>query len=470
MLRVLSLKAQIGTKDQGEAESIILYLKNKGYDTVIRNMFKNAFSIASLSEPTRSQINRILIQNVPAHERSNQTIVDEVFFKDGNLFTLRNSMEFTIASMVGFEEDLTILDEFCNDISEAVKKNFDGRRIRGMGFDWKKYDRTKDRSESHPYFVDETGYYRNYARGSEKEMKFTLPDYSEEDVKAVEFLVDEKIRAFVIELAKLRKVKKTDAEKSISDNEILQKLLEIELMSKEFLITCKQNQHAICTVPSLEELKDKDSLKCSVCGRSFLDETSSEIYSISEKGRKLINNSTWMSVWITECLIRHGIKKEKIQWNLEGNGEELDILVEDYNQKIFFELKDREFGIGDAYPFAFRVERYQGRLGIIATTDKVSVDAKKFLNEQPRLSYRFLEQSMGIENGLDDLVKGIVSSDIKDHIDSISGIVGLNYHTLIDSWISQKIQKKNLSLSHNSFDISSDAKELSGLKDTQLQN
>jgi hypothetical protein len=28
--------------------------------------------------------------------------------------------------------------------------------------------------------------------------------------------------------------------------------------------------------------------------------------------------------------------------------------------RVFFELKDREFGLGDAYPFAIRVGRYGG--------------------------------------------------------------------------------------------------------------
>jgi len=470
MLRVLSLKAQIGTYDQGEAETLISHLEKKGYESVIRNMFKKVFSSVNLTEPTRNQIRKIMLQNVPKHERSPQTIVDELFFKDGNLFTLENSSEMTIASMIGYEGEEDILDEFCKEVSNSVKINFDGRRIRGMEFEWRLFERKKQSPVEQRSFFNNLGVYKQFNKNSDKEMKFSIPDYSEEDIKMVKLLADKKIRSFVIELAKLKKVAKNDAEKTLSEGEILQKLLENDLMSKEFLITCKQNHHAICTVSSLEELKEKNSLKCSECGRQFLDEITSEIYAISEKSRKLINQSTWMSIWVTECLIKNGIRKDKIRWNLEGNGEELDIVVEDYNQKIFFELKDREFGLGDAYPFAFRVERYQGRMGVIATTDKVSTDAKKFLNEQQRPSYRFLEQNKGIENGLTVLVKELVSRDIKNHIGEISGIIGINFDSLIDSWIIQKIQMKNLSSSQIVQEIRLESRELSKLKDTTLQN
>lgn len=470
MLRVLSLKAQIGTYDQGEAETLIFHLERKGYEPVIRNMFKKVFSSVSLTEPTRNQINKIMRQNVPRHELSPKTIVDEIFFKDGNLFTLENSNEMTIASMIGYEGEENILDEFCKEVSNSVKINFDGRRIRGMVFEWRSFGSRKESSVEQRSLLNNFGVYKQFNKNPDKEMKFSIPDYSEEDVKMVEFLADEKIRSFVIDLAKLKKLTKNDAEKTLSDGEILQKLLENNIMSKEFLITCKQNHHAICTVSSLEELKEKNSLKCSVCGRQFLEEITSEIYAISEKSRNLINKSTWMSIWVTECLIKNGIKKDKIRWNLEGNGEELDIVVEDYNQKIFFELKDREFGIGDAYPFAYRVDRYQGRIGVIATTDKVSTDAKKFLNEQEGQSYRFLEQNKGIENGLAVLVKGLVSRDIKNHIETISSIIGINFDSLIDSWIIQKNQKRNLSLSQTSQKIRLEPEELSKLKNSTLQN
>jgi hypothetical protein len=49
---------------------------------------------------------------------------------------------------------------------------------------------------------------------------------------------------------------------------------------------------------------------------------------------------------------------------------------------VFFELKARELGLDDAYPFSNRVSRYSGPFRRIVTTDKVAGEAKKFFDER----------------------------------------------------------------------------------------
>lgn len=49
-----------------------------------------------------------------------------------------------------------------------------------------------------------------------------------------------------------------------------------------------------------------------------------------------------------------------------------------------FELKDREFGAGDAYPLNYRQVRYKANKTIIFTTVKISKDAKRVLEDLGR--------------------------------------------------------------------------------------
>jgi len=78
-----------------------------------------------------------------------------------------------------------------------------------------------------------------------------------------------------------------------------------------------------------------------------------------------------MTVWVTSRLLDLGVPQEVILWNMEEAGEEVDIIVDFVGRTWIFELKDREFGAGDAYPFNYRKVRYRADEAVVVTTDKV---------------------------------------------------------------------------------------------------
>ena len=57
-----------------------------------------------------------------------------------------------------------------------------------------------------------------------------------------------------------------------------------------------------------------------------------------------------MTIWVTELLQKAGIKADWMLWNAASGDDEIDIIVNIFGSHVFFELKDREFGVGDAYP------------------------------------------------------------------------------------------------------------------------
>ena len=72
---------------------------------------------------------------------------------------------------------------------------------------------------------------------------------------------------------------------------------------------------------------------------------------------------------------------ESVLWGYSESGEEVDIIVDHFDQLWIFELKDREFGAGDAHPFNYRQVRYHADRAVIVTTDKISPDARQVFED-----------------------------------------------------------------------------------------
>lgn len=446
MLRTITLAAKIGLRDQNEMEALISHLSDKTYLPVIRSMLKGMFALARLPEPDHELITKIITPAVRAYMLEHTEILGDLFFIDNWAYALTFAgEEILYASVVGYGKPDEPLRKFCADIEEGIKTRFDGRRVRGMEFDWKSVDLRPSR-----YTRRRSAPYRAFSEGEpergEVEFKSTEPNYSSEDVQVAGLLVNIEIRKFILKLAQVVKMRQKDAAE-IVEADVLQHILSLGLVMEEYLLTCKQDQHTICVVPSKNDLtKDPmPSLRCSVCGRSFPQENLQVIYALTERGKKLVDHSLWMSIWVTELLKENGVRKEAIRWGLEVSGEELDIMVEDFGSRIFFELKDREFGLGDAYPFVYRTTRYAGRIGIIATMDKVSTDAKKFFGEETErrespINIEYLEGPEAIQPGIRELIERTSLLQVRRVVRPFSQTMGFDLWPIIQNWLDTRIK------------------------------
>jgi len=444
MLRVITFEAKAGVREQTEMESLISHLRDKGHLPVIRSMFTGMFTLAKLPGPDEQLITKVITQATSIYRFRRPDfgeILGDLFFADKFLYLL-NPLEPDVlqTSVIGYEKQEEALRKFCADVEEGIKIRIDGRRDGGTNIDWKtsKFRFTRYLRRSYPveeFFEEEPE--------RDKELKSTKPNYSLEDVKAVELLVNTDIRRFMLKLAQLGKITSKDAA-DLAKSDVLQHLLSLGLMAEEYLLTCKQDQHTICVVPSKEHLaKDPQaSLRCSVCGRSFPEENLQVIYTLTEGGKKLLRGSLWMFIWVTELLKKAGVKEECIKWGLEASGEELDILVEDFDSRLFFELKDREFGLGDSYPFVYRVARYGGNVGIVATMDKVSTDAKKFFEEEARrresVKIEYLEGPRQIREDIPKIVEEMALLQARRTISPFSNRVGFDLWPIVEYFFEYK--------------------------------
>lgn len=446
MLRVTTFVAKAGIRDQSEMESLISHLRGKGHLPVIRSMFTGMFSLAKLPEPDEQLITKIITE-APEYEyrlrKRFRDVLGDLFITDDIVYILNTiKPEILQASAIGYDKQKEALQKFCTDVEEVIKTKFDGRRVRGMEFDWKPSSFRSSRYIERRYSPFED--FSEEEPASETKAYATDPEYSSEDIEAAKFLVNIDTRQFSLKLAQVRKMRSKDADEIVKPD-ILKRLLSLRLVGEEYLLTCKQDQHTICVVPFKDNLTKEPmaSLRCSVCGRSFSDENPQLIYTLTERGKQLIDGSLWMSIWITELLKENGVRKEGIKWHLEASGEELDIMVEDFDSRFFLELKDREFGLGDAYPFVYRITRYGGRTGIIVTMDKISTDAKKFLDEETSrreypIQIQYLEGTKNIPKGITNIVEEVALLQVRRVIRPISSGMGFDLWPIVEHWINTK--------------------------------
>src|SRR6266496_4261883 len=208
-----------------------------------------------------------------------------------------------------------------------------------------------------------------------------------EELQAAQVLADKLTRENLIELVQAGFVRERDilnrkkGQEEIRD--ALIKLKNIGLLDSKYLLECRQGGKALTFLKSKEQLgiNDIGNLTCPSCHAKFSNEILTEGYSPSDFGRYMSRQSYWMTVWVTEQLTRADVPTEAILWNIAESGEEVDLLVGFLGQLWIFELKDREFGSGDAYPLNYRQVRYRTNKTIIVTTDKVSKDAKRVFQE-----------------------------------------------------------------------------------------
>jgi hypothetical protein len=228
------------------------------------------------------------------------------------------------------------------------------------------------------------------------------------EVNASNVLTNKLARNTLIEISQAGFVRQQDIvnRKSKQSSEIqatIESLKQVGLLNTEYLLECKQTHAPLTRLRNLEQLQlpEIGGLSCGACGTEFRKESISEGYSLTDFGKKLSRQSHWMTVWITNILIQAGVPESNILWNISETGEEVDLLVEFMGQLWIFELKDREFGSGDAHPLNYRQVRYRASHAIIVTTEQVSKDAKRVLSDLARESRRTIGGEPIYIEGLD---------------------------------------------------------------------
>ena len=336
MFVVDRVSANAEIRDQVEMDAILAQLAEAGHSPVLRSMVAAAAKVASVGGRDLSV--DAFVNRDPRYRSSpvgqDQPVGDLVFTQLGNCTDHCYLIQPFGSRLTVFEIRHhgvpSGLSFFCKLVEQAARARLDGRRVRGMSFEWQ------------PMKTRTIRRFTSSSRYPEVELKTKKPEYSEDELRAAELLVTAETRTLLMQLAQIGKIRAADAK---LPPDLIEKLLLQRLLSKEYLVLCRKDSRTLCQVGSIADLAEGAGtrLTCPTCGRKFSDEVVQEIFAGTEVGKQLVTSSHWMTIWVTELLIKAGVEKEAIGWSATAGEDEIDIVTDTLGLRIFFELKDREF-------------------------------------------------------------------------------------------------------------------------------
>jgi hypothetical protein len=303
-------------------------------------------------------------------------------------------------------EGLKELGRFCNAFIAALKKKVDGRKVRYMKLGWYQFSKN-DKIDSLVSFYK----------------RFTFPIMIDSELKASSLLQNEQMRKSLTLISKAGLVSEHDLKTKLKNvtAQNLDTLINESLVTTSYIISCRKNSTQLGMMINPAELEELKNLKCAYCARNFKDEQITKSFSISDMGKKMITKSHWMTVWITDILLKHGIDEKSIIWNLSDASEEIDCALQINGRVWIFELKDRNFESGDAQRLGHRAIKFKANKAIVITTGTMSTDAKNvmndlagepFLNDQ-KWSPFYIEGIDSVETSIQKLINNEIVFDVQ---------------------------------------------------------
>ncbi len=391
MFVVEGRRAKAEIRDQSEIDDLIGGLKSQKFTPVVRVMLESAMEAAGL----RNRISpAALLRPQRRDVRFGRPIVGDVSFGDRRMQVVQPVGPRLQVWEVRRHDFESSIDALCDAVERAARAQLDGRRVRGMDFTWE--------AVAQPAGGTQTRLVSSRFRPQPK-LEMHPADIEPGMLATAAHFADHERRRFLQRLAQVGRTRLIDA--TDASPELVAPLRDRGLVRAEVLVQCrKDNAHTSGVLENRAAFEDvADKVHCTICGRAFKDEIVLDMYSLTDEAKELSSGSKWMTVWVTGLLISSGVPRDKISWNAAAGEDEIDVITDALGPRVFFELKDRAFGLGDAYPFASRVVRYGGTYGVVLTTEAATQEAKDYFKEQ-QLRIQVLEGTDAIERGLPAMI------------------------------------------------------------------
>jgi len=164
----------------------------------------------------------------------------------------------------------------------------------------------------------------------------------------------------------------------------LQLLKQHGIVAERFTVVCTRKQKPVLVFETRENLHaaDAQGCVCAECGKRIAEERVEETLAATELGSFLLDKARWLTVVLIEALVEKGIPRHLIVVEQKFGQNEIDCIADIAGELAMFELKDKEFALGNAYSFAAKVPLIQPHHRIIVATGGVSPEAKGFFADE----------------------------------------------------------------------------------------
>lgn len=186
------------------------------------------------------------------------------------------------------------------------------------------------------------------------------------------------------------------AARNEGNEDLVSRLSELGLVRREFVIICRKTSQQINRPPNSQVLAelDKQGLLCS-CGRRLSEENVEEIFAPSAAAKRLLDGGKWLGAVLLKELEDLGISEQRVLLNFQQGPEEVDAFFDLEGSLGLAELKDKEFSLGHAYPFAGRIGIYKPEYALILSTEQIASDVKEHFAKIEPLAKVFYAGNLG---------------------------------------------------------------------------
>jgi hypothetical protein len=188
--------------------------------------------------------------------------------------------------------------------------------------------------------------------------------------------------------------------------ELADRLVTLGLARREFVVICKRSSQQIIRLRDAEMIADleKQGVLCS-CGRHLKEENVEEILTPSDAIKSLLDGGKWLGAVLLSELENLGISTENALMNFQQGAEEVDAFFEVEGKLVLAELKDKEFSLGHAYPFAGRIGIFKPDYALILSTEQIARDVyDHFTKVEPQSKLFYAANLDELPQTLDRLV------------------------------------------------------------------
>lgn len=163
--------------------------------------------------------------------------------------------------------------------------------------------------------------------------------------------------------------------------EALKHLADSGLLRTEFAVLCRSDSNRVFATASVEAVLQSPD-RCLHCGDPINSHRTVEIVTSTDLADRLLIKSRWMTVLALHTLLEYGVSVSNILVPPEDAGSDETDLAFSYKDSppTIVEMKDSDFGQGDASNFGFRLAQLGvGGRGLILATGRVEEEALKVM-------------------------------------------------------------------------------------------
>ena len=214
---------------------------------------------------------------------------------------------------------------------------------------------------------------------------------SVEENQAISAFTTPEIRALIRDLERVGSLTTSDLPKVLGEAQgaaIASRLGELRtlgLIQSEYVIVCSRTGNAVLRTDDPNKLAKMapDWMKCA-CGRALNEERVDQVIMPTDRAHQLNDRSRWMTALAAQVLPRIGISRDQVI--IDSGVTTTDMILELSGDLVFIVLKDREFNLADAYAFNAKISRIKAAEAVIVTSEGLSGDARKLLQQETGIS------------------------------------------------------------------------------------